>query len=440
MKSNSRPGCPKIAYVGVYADPNASGGNNLLWTQAHEISQLLYDVEIITWPRPHVWTGRYPSHDNTLFGDVPVLSYKRTGLTYHVISPPPEWGEVVAIQQNWNLSINWAKQLLRQINPSIVHQHHWQRTWFFMEAALQLGIPTIYTAYDWGLPCRRQFLVRGDGSPCLVQPSVKECVICCSLQGNGKLSKGESASEALPMSDQVEKLIERWQSIAPRLAALIVTSPFASQFYQSTGIDKSLIHEMPWFYSQPDILIPNAVSIEKPVRLGFLGRLVPEKGLHVLLEALQRLDSIPQLILEIAGAINNDYARSLRENFGTYAGKHEVIWSEWIPNRTLGHFFRRVHALVVPSLWYDNAPTVLVEALAHHCPVICTDLPSMTHLIHHNRNGLVFPINDSQELAFQISRFVTDQDLALGLCANAMYEVNSRKYADALSKIYECMI
>jgi glycosyltransferase involved in cell wall biosynthesis len=298
----------------------------------------------------------------------------------------------------------------------------------------------VYTVYDWGLPCRRQFLIRGDGSPCYIHPSVTECSICYPPQNESKTLAKFTDSDGESISNEIERLFDRWGGIAQHLNALIVTSPFAAHLYQSMGVNKSIIHEIPWFYNQPETSVSDIEIKNSSIRLGFLGRLVHEKGLHILLEALSRLDEIPQIVLEIAGVANNEYANTLKEKYGNSVGKHKVIWLGWIPNKDLGHFFRRIHALVVPSLWYDNTPTVLVEALAHHCPIICTDLPSMTHLVHHNKNGLVFPINDTQQLALQIFRFITEDTLACNLQKNADYRLNSKKYAGLLAKIYDRVI
>jgi hypothetical protein len=64
----------------------------------------------------------------------------------------------------------------------------------------------------------------------------------------------------------------------------------------------------------------------------------------------------------------------------------------------------------------------------------------MTHLVHHNKNGLVFPINDTQQLALQIFRFITEDTLACNLQKNADYRLNSKKYAGLLAKIYDRVI
>lgn len=427
----------RIAYIGVYADPDAPGGNNLLWTQASETRQLGYDIQIVTWPRPHAWTGNYPGEQSSRFHSVPILECERKGIPYYVISPAEEWGEIVPTKANWEKSVQWAIKLLLLIKPSILHQHFWRKTWFFMEAAIQLGIPTIYTVYDWGLPCYRQFLIRLDGQPCTVRPSVKECTRCLLSQYNDNGNYKPNAEMAI--HNQIELFFERWTFISNRLSALIATSPFARQFYQSLGVNESKIHEMAWFYNQPDLLLPMAPVDTQPLRLGFLGRIVPEKGLHLLLETLEGLTGIPQLILEISGLINSDYARNLRDKYQYQAGKHRIVWTGWIPNPSLGQFFRRNHALVVPSLWYDNSPTVISESLAHHCPVICTDLPSMTHLVHHNINGLVFTINDSNQLAMQISRCATDKSLLLKLRAKSSYDLSAKKYAEFLAQVYDSM-
>ena len=442
MKLQFRYTSPKIVFIGTYSDPGAPGGNNLLWKQAESVSQLGYDIEIITWPRSNFWNGKYPDTIQNLFHGVPLLEYDYSGLTYHVINPPENWGNDVSAESAWMKSVEWAKKLLIKIKPDIVHQHFWKKMWFFMEASIQLGIPTIYTVYDWGLPCRRQFLVRGDGDLCHLNPSIEECSLCFSRAENHRTVSANQKLKQLEISHEIELLITRWTKISKNLVALVVTSPFAKQFYNSQGIHKAIIHEKPWFYSQQieKKSYQKDLVQENSIRLGFLGRIVPEKGLSILFQALEKFTDSSQIVLEIAGQINNEYAKKLKSDYAYQIGQHKIRWLGWVSNEHLESFFQRIDVLVVPSVWFDNSPTVLVEALAHNCPVICTDVPSMTHIIHHNQNGLVFELKNSCDLVNQIKRFINDNGLKRDLKKNASTSISLKEYSDFLFSIYSKII
>jgi MoaA/NifB/PqqE/SkfB family radical SAM enzyme len=74
--------------------------------------------------------------------------------------------------------------------------------------------------------------------------------------------------------------------------------------------------------------------------------------------------------------------------------------------------FDRVDAIVVPSVWVENSPLVIHEALAAGVPVITADVGGMAEYVHHEVNGLLFAHRDPAALATQMQRFVNEPDLA----------------------------
>jgi glycosyltransferase involved in cell wall biosynthesis len=68
--------------------------------------------------------------------------------------------------------------------------------------------------------------------------------------------------------------------------------------------------------------------------------------------------------------------------------------------------------LVVPSVWEENAPFVIREALSLGVPVVASDLGGMAEMVEHGRNGLLFPPGDARALARALRRLV-DEPLLL---------------------------
>jgi glycosyltransferase involved in cell wall biosynthesis len=66
---------------------------------------------------------------------------------------------------------------------------------------------------------------------------------------------------------------------------------------------------------------------------------------------------------------------------------------------------------VVPSRWYENRPGTILEAFAHRTPVIASNLGGMIELIDHEVNGLLFTLNDADDLARQLVRLLNEPDL-----------------------------
>lgn len=421
----------KILHVGVYSDPKPIGGNNLLWCQANVLLGFNYDVHIITWPKKDYWSGEMPCPKrNDLFEGIPFKFYKRDNLSYHVIDAPDSWGDDVSSQVDWVASVEWAKKVLLEIKPDILHQHYWKKMWFFMEAAIQLKIPTIYTVYDYGLPCIRQFLVTSENQLCKEKPNLNNCYTC-------EIKNNINSRKQIEKHNEISELFKRWSKIANNLNALIVTSPFAKELYTNQGVNNKIIFERPWFYNQKNIKQKAINKLDKNITIGFIGRLVPEKGLHILLDSLLLINNKESIKLRVAGHINNGYSQELFSKYKCFVGRYEVDWLGWINNQELSYFFNSIDVLVVPSIWYDNTPSVLIEAIAHGCPVICSDVPSMTHIIKNDVNGLVFKINNSQDLALQIEKFSQSQSVIDKLSNKIETKHNLWNYGEFLSKIYQ---
>jgi len=192
---------------------------------------------------------------------------------------------------------------------------------------------------------------------------------------------------------------------------------------------------MPWPYSQAQVskTLPGNGQV---LCLGFVGRLVEHKGLHVLLEALEKVDSRFAVSLKIAGRVDSDYSQRLNAKYANRAGSHPVEWLGWIGNLDLGAFFDGVDVAVIPSIFPDNTPTTLVESLGNGRPVLSSDLPSLTHLAQPGINALAFTVGDSAALASQIEKLAGTPDLVRSLAAKTHNVLNLRQYALQLSLIY----
>ena len=68
---------------------------------------------------------------------------------------------------------------------------------------------------------------------------------------------------------------------------------------------------------------------------------------------------------------------------------------------------------MVPSRWYENTPLVIQSALATRTPLIATDLGGMSELVKSGENGLLFKLNDEEDLARQLESILHDRSKLL---------------------------
>jgi glycosyltransferase involved in cell wall biosynthesis len=101
--------------------------------------------------------------------------------------------------------------------------------------------------------------------------------------------------------------------------------------------------------------------------------------------------------------------------------------------------FSQLDVVVVPSVWFENAPVVIAEAFAAGKPVICTDLSGMTELVQHEVNGLVFGVGDVDGLAMHLRRCIAEPDLLDRLRQGIAPVRTIDEEADALVALYRSL-
>jgi glycosyltransferase involved in cell wall biosynthesis len=167
--------------------------------------------------------------------------------------------------------------------------------------------------------------------------------------------------------------------------------------YSENGIETAGLDECP-YKCTPTV-----------VRFGFLGSWMPSKGLHVLVEAFRGLTENARLMV-YGGAPPGDpgvYA----EGILAAATDRRISFHGRINREQVPAAFRSIDALVVPSLWYENAPLTIREAFASHTPVIAGRCGGMAESVRDGIDGLLFTPGDVGELRAALRRLIHEPDL-----------------------------
>lgn len=142
---------------------------------------------------------------------------------------------------------------------------------------------------------------------------------------------------------------------------------------------------------------PKPASLDPAhVRLGYVGQLASHKGVHILLEALRR-SGARNVGLTIWGDETQDPSYSARLRSMTEG--LDVRFAGTVEREALAALFAGIDALVIPSVWYENSPLILLQALATHTPVLVSDVQGLTEFIDPGRSGIAFPRGDAGALA-----------------------------------------
>jgi len=170
---------------------------------------------------------------------------------------------------------------------------------------------------------------------------------------------------------------------------------------------------------------PIRAATEKPLRVGFIGRLDPCKGLEPLISAFESLD-MAEAELVVAGRGPADYERKLRSL--SRAPSVRFLGRVSAPD-----FYSSVDVVVVPSLCNDVLPSVVYEALVSGRPVIGSTLGGIPEMIEHRYNGLLFNPEVPGDLQASLRAFLVDEALQKSLAHGA--SMSGRNYSDVGSWI-----
>lgn len=196
----------------------------------------------------------------------------------------------------------------------------------------------------------------------------------------------------------------RWRDLKERVGArvdlFLAPSRFLrDRFLAEWGIEPERIEHLRFGFDRAQFALPRTPSPDGRLRIGFLGTLVPLKGPHVLLEAWRRipigLRARGRLVLHGPARHGPEYQASLIEL--ARAGGAEVPGP--LARAEVGPFLRATDLLVVPSLWLENSPLAIQDAIACRTPLLVSDLGGMAELVEPGVNGLRFPPGDVDALS-----------------------------------------
>ncbi|MGH9152646.1 MAG: glycosyltransferase family 4 protein [Acidimicrobiales bacterium] len=230
---------------------------------------------------------------------------------------------------------------------------------------------------------------------------------------------------------------QAWRRLVDRPLAsradgcVAVTGAMAAFLLRMHPFDSASLTHIPYAIDR-SVFHPESPQSSRISRVGGLGRLVPEKGWNVLLDAVRRLgDEGVDLEVEIGGV------GPLREQLESDADGLPVRFVGMIPaGSAVADWLRTLDAFVLPSLHREARPVVVLEALATGLPVVATEIPGMAETL--GGGGVAVPPGDDEALAAAIVRVLddsTERNRSLE-AASAIpdFKELARRYADLFTR------
>jgi glycosyltransferase involved in cell wall biosynthesis len=195
---------------------------------------------------------------------------------------------------------------------------------------------------------------------------------------------------------------ERWSLRSAR--RLIAVSDSLQRYLQERGYSSTRICE-----------VPNGVPMADPARLPYepgqelvLGTVAlfrPRKGIEILLDAMARLRAahVPVRLHAVGPFETPEYEESVMALSRTLGLQDAITWAGF--RSDVGAEFRRMHVFVLPSLFGEGMPMVVLEAMAAGLPVVGTRVEGIPQVVRDGRDGLLAVPGSAEDLAGALLRF-----------------------------------
>ena len=287
------------------------------------------------------------------------------------------------------------------------------------------GIPIVWRVLDYKLICpNRTFLSNGEiCERCYPQRYFQVVANRCkkgSVAASLIAAMESYAYRVLPYYDFVERFLFQ--------------SEFTRDLFVKFGYDpkRTQIIENPFDANQVTPVFDGKDHIL------FLGRISPEKGLYTLLEAMRQL---PRVGLRVVGD-GPELEGSRR-----FADEHQLTNVTFVGHRSGAALYRELidcRFVVVPSVWYDPCPVVVLEAFAHGKPVIGSRIGGIPDMVQSGVHGVLTEAGSAADLVGAISHLFDDRDAirAMGMRARQLVETkySAQRYCAATLGLFESLV
>jgi glycosyltransferase involved in cell wall biosynthesis len=300
------------------------------------------------------------------------------------------------------------------------------------------GVPVVVHLMDFWFLCPNYLLLRSDGRLCDGPPDQGlGCIGCIDAQLAANVDAdglrpylAALASLPTPAGDLTPTVARRAHALVARkptlfaelaqASAVIAPSRFLRQRFEAQGFPNGRIRHLPYGLDRSRGAVRPAQPAARDravLQVGYIGSISRHKGVHIAIAAVRAL-ARHDVRLCVHGSLDShpDYAAELRR---LAADDPRIEFCGRFEPPELGRVLASLDCLAVPSLWYENTPFAVLEALNFGLPVLASDLGGIAEIVQHEHNGLLFPAGDAQALGGAIARLHDDRALLQRLGAGA---------------------
>lgn len=289
-------------------------------------------------------------------------------------------------------------------------------------------VPIIWRLSDFNKICANYLLFR-DGNPC--EDCLEKGLWCILKNRCGGYQRSLSAAVIKTFNMYLSKI----RNSNDYIKFFITPSRFTKDKMIKGGFNQEKIVHIPTFISgcgkdldyEPD---RNSIL--------YVGRISPEKGVDVIIEAFKRIKN-RKAVLSIVGDKNTDYAQELIAAIPDRL-KNRINFFGFKNQKEVNQLFYKSLFFIVPSVWYENQPNVVLEGMSCGRSALVSKLGSLIEMVSEGETGYHFKYGNSEDLAEKIDILLDNPETTIEMGKIAEKYVTKhhdlRSHLDALNNLF----
>ena len=255
---------------------------------------------------------------------------------------------------------------------------------------------------------------------------------------------GEESSEPHALSDRAQRLAEevgrRDRALRERLLPVVHRFVAPSRFLRARFVEWGIPEEQILF-NRAGIDVMPFEGVEKSegtgLRVAYIGTLAPHKGVHILLQAWAGIDAELRAKGDLVVFGPHAHYPVYLKQLERMADEGGARMAGGLDPEGVRRALADIDLLIVPSVWYENSPLIILEALATRTPLAVSDLGGMSELVEPGVSGFHFPVGQPAELGELLAGLLRDRSPLDTLYPDALPVKPIEVDAEELESLYE---
>lgn len=317
-----------------------------------------------------------------------------------------------------------ARDIFEKNNFDIYHFAHPIRIAPVVKAASDLGVKTVFMVTDYWLMCPLGIMLRSDNTLCDSPYHGRNCLGYCFTEvGEG----------------QMQKRISGAQKLLKYCDCLLSPSRFLIDLFNHIGFipaDRFILSRHGFDYAKK-----KRYSFREPgelIRFGYIGTIQYHKGVHIMVEGFKKTSN-QNIRLQVWGECFHEveYLEGVKK---MAEGDNRIEFKGAYNFNDMEAVLENVDVVIVPSIWYENAPLTIMTSLAYGIPVITSNIGGMKEAIQDGKDGMTFEVGNSADLSNKIDLIALNPGIISEFKKNIQYPIRLEEEAFNTELVYRQLL